>query len=255
MPDVESIQRLFVRALADPAFQRHGTRMGTWDVSRGCEDPQPVTQWSRSTGKAKNLGRKGVKPAPMIELTLLTPCRRCEHCLKRHAWLWSGRARTETEAASRTWFITLTASMDRHYWIDRVCSTRVGNFDGLTRSEKFREQAKVYGAEVTKWLKRLRKETGHRFRYLQVTEIHDGIDTAPEMRGRPHVHLLLHEYPGQPVRKEVIQRQWKMGFSTAKLVDNERQAAWYVSKYISKAVEVRTRASTGYGNSSQDMNM
>lgn len=198
------------------------------------------------TGLAKNLRRPGYT-VPVIELVLLTPCRSCPTCLRRHARLWAGRAREETEVSARTWFGTLTCRPDVHVWIDQSCATRKRDFWEQPLGKKFAAQAEVLGAEVTKYLKRIRKESGHKLRYLLVTELHDGEKTSDFMRGRPHIHMLLHEFAGQPLRKEMLERQWPHGFTNFRLVNSSTSAAWYVSKYISKASEARTRASLGYG--------
>lgn len=245
MTDVESIQRLFAKAIGSDSFSRLGPRRGVWDISRGCEDPLPVTKFSRATGLAKNIAN-GRRPT-MIEIVLLTPCRRCGTCLRKHAWHWSGRAATETERASRTWFGTLTCSPERHFWIDRACSTRQWDFAGRSQQQQFAERAQVLGIEVTKYLKRIRKNSGCQIRYLSVCEIHDGKDTSADMRGRPHIHMLVHEYAGQPVQKALLDASWKWGFSRWRLVKGNREAAWYVTKYVSKSMDVRVRASIGYG--------
>lgn len=246
LTDVETIQRTFVKALHSDSFTRHGLRRGTWDVSRDCEKPVPVTLHSRATGLIRNLTRNGVKPVPGIELTLLTPCRRCRVCLGKKARLWRYRALTEIESAERTWFGTLTCNPDAHYWIDSVCSTRKRDFWSLPHEKKFAEQATVLGAEVTKYLKRIRKNSGNPFRYLLVTEIHNSRETSDDMRGRPHQHLLLHEFPGLPIRKSVLDSAWHHGFSQWRLT-RDQEAAWYVSKYISKSTDARVRASLNYG--------
>jgi len=241
--DVETIQRLFVDAMSTDSFTRHGSRMGTWDISGSCEDPVPVTHHSRASGLAKSL-RKGAKMPPGIELVMLTPCRQCPSCLKYIAWFWRGRAQTEIEAASRTWMITLTARPDVHVWIDHECSTRQRNFWGSPPAKIFAERSKVFGEEVTKYLKRLRKQSRAKLRYLLIAETHDGADTSDFMRGRPHFHMLLHEV-GMQVPKRLIQGQWQHGFSDVKLADHG--ASWYVSKYITKAKQARVRASLRYG--------
>lgn len=247
MTDVERIQRTFVKALgADDGFERHGLRRGTWDVSRDCERPVPVTMTSRATGLARNISRKGVKGPPMIELNMLTPCRKCPTCLRKRAALWRGRAITEIEASERTWFGTLTCSPERHFWLDTLCASKVGNFGQLPWEEKFKHQSAALGIEVTKYLKRVREASGCPFRYLLVTEIHNGERTSEEMKGRPHLHMLLHEFPGSPLRKATLEKQWKLGFTSWRLT-KDKEAAWYVSKYISKANDARTRASLGYG--------
>jgi len=61
------------------------------------------------------------------------------------------------------------------------------------------------------------------------------------------MHILLHEFAGQPVLKKTLDQSWNHGFSQWRLT-RDLQAAWYVSKYISKAMDVRTRASIGYGS-------
>lgn len=246
--DIEIIQSLFVRAMQDETgFTRHGSRMGTWDISRGCEAPKPRTLHSRQTGRLK-LVRIGKIP-PGIELVLLTPCRRCQTCLKRHARLWRERAFIEIQESERTWFGTLTLSPDEHIRVDHLAATRERDFWSLSPDKKFAARKKVIGREITLYLKRLRKEGGVPFRYLCVYETHNSEDTSDFMRGRPHMHFLLHEFAG-PIRKRSLDAQWKLGFSKWKLTDG-MEAAWYVSKYISKAVDARVRASLRYGNPDQ----
>lgn len=248
--DAEAIQRLFVAAMSDEAFERRGSRLGVWDVSRGCEDPVKVTYASRATGLAKNLRKPGYR-VPVIEMVLLTPCRSCPTCLKRHARLWAGRAASECEAGVRTWFGTLTLRPDVHVWIDQLCATRKRDFWTLPIGKKFAAQSEVLAQEITKYLKRVRKQSGARIRYLCVTEVHDGPSTSDFMRGRPHVHLLLHEGPGPQLTKSVLESQWRHGFTQFRLVNSSNHAAWYISKYVSKASEARTRASLGYGKLSR----
>lgn len=233
-------------AMATDRFERIGNRRGIYDVSLDCDNPVPVTKVSRATGLAKNLRKPGYKPA-MIELVYLTPCRRCDVCLRREARLWRNRALNEIQAATRTWFGTLTCTPERHHAVDIVCSTRKRDFWMLSPDKKFAEQTKVVGKEVTDFLKRVRKNSGQRFRYLLVAERHASLRTSDEMYGRPHFHILLHEYEAMPVRKAVLEAGWKWGFSSWKLTDSG--GAFYVAKYISKAMDVRTRASIGYGNS------
>lgn len=247
MADVENLQRSFVRGLAaDNGFDRHGNRVATWDVSNGCEKPIPVVQWSRSTGLAKNLRKPGYT-VPVIEITYLTACRSCAVCLWKTARLWRNRAINELDAAERSWFGTLTVRPEQHIWLDHTCTRRFADFRQRPPAGQFVCQVKVLGAEVTKYLKRLRKEGGHPFRYLLVVEKHNSEDTSDFYRGRPHLHILVHEFAGKPLRKEMLQRQWPHGHSAFKVVDHNGKAAWYVSKYISKAGEARMRASLHYG--------
>lgn len=244
--DVEAIQRLFVEAMASDTFTRHGSRSGTWNLAQGCEEPVPVTLHSRATGLAKNITPRKWKPIPMIELVLLTRCRHCGWCLKRKSWEWATRAETEIERAQRTWFGTLTFRPDEHIRLEYVAMTKIGNFASLAPRKKFELLTNETGREVTLFFKRLRKNNPLcHIRYLAVTEIHNSDRTSPEMRGRPHIHLLVHEFPGQLLTKRALEAEWSLGFQNWKLAD--KGAGWYVSKYVSKASEARVRASLRYG--------
>ncbi|AXH74992.1 MAG: replication initiator protein [Microviridae sp.] len=241
--DVESIQRLFAEAMSSETFDRHGTRLGTWDISGTCDKPVPITHYSRASGLAKSLS-KGAKMPPGIGITLLTPCRQCEACLKFIAYHWRMRAQTELQAAQRTWMVTFTCRPDFHVWIDHVCATRKGNFWAQPPDKIFAARTKVFGEEITKYLKRLRKQSGAKIRYLLIAETHDGLATSDFLRGRPHFHMLLHETETK-LSKSFIQGQWHHGHTGCKLADSG--ASWYVSKYITKAKQARVRASLRYG--------
>lgn len=119
------------------------------------------------------------------------------------------------------------------------------------------------------------------FRYLLIAEAHDSEATSEEMKGRPHFHILLHEQiagalvVGEPIRAlsdghdgEMIRRyyktrkgwlpgvfaaddsflrtQWTYGHTKFQLASSANSAA-YVCKYLTKALNVRVRASQGYG--------
>lgn len=246
--DVERIQRTFVDALSSESFERHGLRRGTWDVSLDCETPVPVQLYSRATGLVKNLSKHGVRAVPGIELNLLTPCRRCPVCLRRKARHWRERAIAEITQSNRTWFGTLTTRPDFDVWLDQLAASKTRNFWSADEVKKFEPRARVLGTEVTKYLKRVRKNSGCQFRYLLVTELHASANTAAEKFMRPHVHILLHEFAGQPIAKRLLDAAWGHGHCQWRLVADIR-AAWYVSKYISKASSARVRASLDYGQS------
>jgi len=241
--DVERLQRIFSEHMHEESFTRIGARRGTWDISGTCDKPVPVTHFSRASGLAKNLA-KGAKMPPMMELIMFTPCRQCESCLKYIGYHWRSRAQVELQEAKRSWMVTFTGSPDFHVWIDHACATRERDFWGQPPDKIFAARAKVYGQEITKFLKRLRKETKAGLRYLLIAETHDGADTSPFLRGRPHYHMLLHETDLR-VSKRVIQAQWSHGFTDVILADSG--SAWYVSKYITKAKQARVRASLRYG--------
>lgn len=245
--DVERIQRLFAIASDSDTFERIGARRANWHISGSCERPVPVSLHSRQTGLAKNLSKAGAKAPPGIELNLFTRCRRCEACLRYTSWLWRSRAVYECEEADKTWFVTFTASPDWHIRCDHDCATRERNFWGQPPDKIFAARSKVMGREMTLFMKRLRKQTRSRIRYLLVTEQHDSAETSEFMRFRPHLHMLLHVEAGSAntVTKRDIEDQWPHGHVKAKLCGPE--AAWYVCKYISKSMNARVRASIGYG--------
>lgn len=113
------------------------------------------------------------------------------------------------------------------------------DFDALSPHEQFMERMTEIGREVTLYLKRVRKESGARVRYLLVAEAHK--------TGLPHLHILVHEAsPDKPVRHKTLEGQWKLGFTRFKLAHDVKTAS-YVCKYISKALLARVRASLRYG--------
>lgn len=169
-------------------------------------------------------------------------CRRCDPCLRARAAKWRHRAIVEIDAATRTWFGTLTLRPEEHYrcvlLADRVLRRGGERFEDLSADDQFRRRHEVVSAEITKWLKRVRKESGAPLRYCLVAEAHKN--------GLPHYHLLVHESAmDRPVTVRCLQNQWKLGFSAFKLAD--KQAAFYVTKYLMKAAMNRVRASTRYG--------
>lgn len=156
--------------------------------------------------------------------------------------MWMARSAQEFEWSSRTWMITFTltapeqlkleyqADIERH----GKCSVPLLS---LPAHERFYVLAQQGAGLLTKYFKRLRENTGENFRYLLVAERHKS--------GLPHWHALLHEY-GNPILKRTIQENWKLGFTTCKLVSDARGCA-YVSKYLGKDNGGRVRASVGYG--------
>jgi len=172
-------------------------------------------------------------------------CRQCPQCLRTRAALWRGRARSEiADAPGRTWFGTLT--LTPHWQFRAKCEARSMyarrggvDFDRVPAKEQFTVLCRIIGREVTLYLKRLRKNSGARIRYVLVFEAHKS--------GDPHMHILLHE-ADVPLRHKLLADQWRLGFSKFNLVQDTRAAA-YVCKYLSKSAIARIRASVNYGAS------
>ena len=120
---------------------------------------------------------------------------------------WTGRAITEYQQAARTLFGTFTMSPDEHYLLDaRAQVGRWGHpktgrpksmFSVLSPEDIFTARARQFGEELQRYMKRIRKGDAEHpsphVRYLLIAEMHDSEKTSPEMKGRPHFHILLHE--------------------------------------------------------------
>lgn len=172
------------------------------------------------------------------------PCRKCAQCLEVRKNRWGARAAAETLSSHRTWFGTLTWRPECRTRISALARRRSlsrgwGVWEGIPSEHQFRFLWEMAGRDVTLWLKRVRKETGIRFRYCAVVEKHKD--------GFPHVHLLLHEQDGE-IKKRTLDGHWRVGFSQFRLVPNgDVRPAFYVAKYLAKHSEARIRASGSYG--------
>lgn len=172
-----------------------------------------------------------------LVLEVMTRCRKCADCLDNRRRFWTARAMEEFKLqpeGMRTWFVTLTYSPQERFQLLLRARLKYGG-------EDFAALARASGVYVTRFFKRLRKNTGMKFRYLVVHEQHAD--------GFPHVHMLVHESTGHVTKREV-QREWPFGFTVVKLADIK--TARYVCKYVSKDAMARVRASINYGRSKQN---
>lgn len=183
-----------------------------------CDDPVHVHRSIRAGGLDRSLA-----------VTAYRPCRRCSKCLQFRAMQWRERAMAEIESAPRTWMVTLTFSPVHLAGILAEC--------GGDHSPRAIDAAAY--RHVQRFFKRIRKTTRQRFRYFAVFE-------RGEETGRAHYHVLMHEI-GRPISKAMIERQWRSHVH-CRLVASTRGAASYVSKYATKSLDVRVRASSHYGH-------
>lgn len=186
------------------------------------------------------VGRNTAIPTT-VEMTV--KCRKCDWCREQRRRLWAARALHETKVSIRTWFGTITLSPDEQVRAASRARMKLAaqgiDFDSLPRSEQFLLRHANIQPAITKWLKRVRKQSKAKFRYLLVAEHHK--------TGLPHYHILVHECdPATPVRKGLLQAQWPHGFTSFKLVSDPK-AATYVCKYLAKTSLARVRASSRYG--------
>jgi hypothetical protein len=152
------------------------------------------------------------------------------------------------KVAPRTWFGTLTFAPELQYRAKCAVSLRLADrassWDELDDDTAFGLVAQELGKDITRFIKRLRK-AGAVFRYCLVTEAHKS--------GLPHFHMLVHETAdADPVRHKILAEKWQAGFSSWKLAEGPA-AAHYVTKYLTKSLRARIRASEGYGTSSPDL--
>jgi hypothetical protein len=119
----------------------------------------------------------------------------------------------------------------------------------LTISELYQQICTQVRPELQRFLKRIRKNSGAKVRYMIVAEPHNSEETAPERRGLPHWHLFVHETSGS-VTKRQLSSAWRYGFSHFRLVDHEDYLVpWYICKYLTKGdTYSRILNSKQYGN-------
>lgn len=168
-----------------------------------------------------------------MEVSALVPCRRCAKCLQFRQMKWRERAIWEMDrayyAGRRTWFVTLT--FDPIHLCGILMEARSSSIKDIERAAYKHAQ---------RYFKRLRK-LRCQFRYLAVYEL-------GEKSGRPHYHIFLHENGSRPVLKETIESEWRSNVH-ARLVGSEEadRNASYLTKYTTKSLDIRPRASARYG--------
>lgn len=206
-----------------------------WNVAGACQCPQTVVRTGRPfRHHAARVGRSKI-----LVMEVTASCRRCVKCLALRASIWTRRAMSEVGRSTRTWFGTLTLS-PQEQMVNTMRARQLNpSFGSESEEARFKMLVAAAGPLVTKYLKRVRKEAGTRFRYMVVAERHKS--------GLPHFHILVHEMSlDGPVRKETLRSQWQHGFSRWKLAD--RWSARYVCKYLAKEAGARVRASRFYGD-------
>lgn len=229
---------------AGKGAERKSLSVLEWDISGRCTQPYVLELAGRpdpGLGGRHVVVRPGERHTLYADLTV--PCRACAACLRARRRLWTQRAIVETRSSARTWFVTLTLSPDAHVLMRYRALQRLRrasvNIDVLTEDEQQAEVHNEIGAEITKYIKRVRKNSAAPMRYLCAAEKHKS--------GLPHYHLLIHEqFNDKPIRWKTLAQAWRLGFGTWKLVDDSLSVA-YVCKYLSKSTRARVRASCRYG--------
>lgn len=247
--DTTPMHRDQILRLVQEATANGGVRLSRtvweWNVAGRCESPVTRERYARKDRKGQdrwNHWEPG-RDEPM-RLILHVPCRKCSHCLRLRRNEWVARIRIEQARSDRTWFGTLTLSAEEHLHarLRRAAMLRRKgtDFDSLAPKVRYDELCLEVGAMLTRYFKRLRKQSGSSLKYVAVFEAHKS--------GLPHLHVLLHEYDGRPVRKTALDGQWPHGFTHWRLVtpDGVAAAPSYVAKYLTKG-GAKVRASLRYG--------
>ena len=216
------------------------------DKSGNCENPVSMVLRSAHPVQGDPDPAQAIVPIKNADhADLLVRCRKCDRCRAAKSRYWRERMISEMRNTSgRVWFSTLTLSPESQF--QSLCATvsrlkrRGVIYDDLSADEKFAELTAMIYKKVQLYLKRLRKQ-GCGVRYCFVFE--------PHKSGLPHIHGLLCEASGEPLRHRLLNEQWRLGFSQFKLVaeGEETRAAFYVAKYLTKYGVSRMRASSRFG--------
>ncbi len=194
-----------------------------------CDSPVPVA-----------FSKKGKDAGAPVEINMFGPCRKCARCLQFRQMKWRQRAITEIvrthNAGRRSWWITLTFSPQHLAGIIAEAKVASGGWADIADIDRAAYR------HVQGYLDRLRKASKTAFRYLAVYE-------RGEESGRSHYHLLLHEVGPRPVLKRTIEDRWRSHVHARLVHVTGRTSglATYITKYATKTVEIRPRASLHYG--------
>lgn len=243
----DKLHHTTVSALYKSAMAAGGTRRSLmrieWPIAGNCEDPLTRIFFARP-GETKDIAVTRNTPVP-LQVDLDVRCRKCPKCLRFRQQQWAAKAIYEYRSSYRTWRCTFTFSPAKHDDIrDRIRLTygkKGEDFDCFSESEQFRLRHGACSKLLTLWLKRVRKNSGAKLRYLIVLEAHQS--------GLPHYHAVLHEPEHEErVTKRCLEHAWPYGFTRfALLPDDESGLATYACKYLSKSLLARVRASQAYG--------
>lgn len=239
--------RLFLRALNGGAV-RDGLSSCTWSVHGDCEFPEHIEVVGRPRTHGGDPFRADkffsfVGRSATVIVRLSTRCRKCHHCRRHRTSQWRYRILTEYKRAARTWVGTLTLSPERQYYslveARAEALARGVPWQSLSAEERFQRHALFQLKEVTRYVKRFRKECKVPFRYFVVTERHKS--------GLPHFHMLVHETTLRPIKHKTLSDQWNWGFERWRLADENPRSVTYVAKYLTKDMLSRVRSSQHYG--------
>lgn len=198
-------------------------------------------------------------------------CRICDRCLEAKSSYWCCRAEREFSESAVTWMMTITLSPDEHARLDVAAMKRWhARETGRAPSPKEFLQCRmsVFREWFYLWLRAVegRGRSAWKRSYCCVVEVHDSEKTSAGMRGRPHLHVLIHErFVGalfDPDDYEIAvendrevcrladdsrpRKLWPKGFTKIVRCDDQ-EAVTYVMKYLHLSIGYRVGASFHYG--------
>lgn len=259
---------------ASVRFFRDGKMSRTMyeDVAGDCLDPRFRVMHGRAEAKTRTRIVTKLDAPEFMEFDVR--CRKCENCLKARAYHWAKRAEKEYRNAHRTWMGTLTLAPEVLSRAKAIVNTTLREKgvapETLTQRELFLELDKLMYREFQKRFDLLRKTYWRPLLYLAVTEVHRG---GGSHHGEPHWHVLLHEFTPSgeltydpyfsgyrwnsdlKAKQKVSDPFWLAGFQHWKLKKKPSDPGYnpreddptYVTKYLSKDLAARVRASKFYG--------
>lgn len=232
--------KLFLKLLA---YRTAPTRVDVpWEPF--CDNPVSIHRAKRASETTMS-----------VEANLKAPCRVCPKCLQFRQMKWRERAINELNQCQakggRSWWTTLTfdevhlsmvRTEARKLPLPRVRSSG-DPADDRKRAEAARVERAAY-AHLQRYFKRLRVVGKAGFRYLAIFEL-------GEKHGRGHYHVLFHETRA-PLSSRLLEGQWR-SISQPRLVrDQSNGLAGYLTKYLTKSLGTRPRASVRYGDLKSD---
>ncbi len=163
--------------------------------------------------------------AGLLRVPITVPCGSCLGCRLERSRQWAIRCVNEASLHENNSYVTLTY-----------------------RNEDLPEDMSLNKRHFQLFMKRLRKNAGHKIRYFHCGEYGDE-------NGRPHYHACLfgHDFEDKTLWKikkgiplyvsQELEEQWQLGFCTVGAVTYQSSA--YVARYILKKV-TGTRAQSHY---------
>lgn len=219
------------RGIGNGAVQLSATTW-EWHCEADCQGSFVKEEYALTVSELPGgINKFGNPTGAGVTLTRYSRCNKCENCLRHRRQLWTERAKAEIAASARTWFGTLTLNPEEHSIVGMKCT-----------EDTFENRHRIVGKYVTDFLKRIRKGKPP-IRFMLVAEAH-----KLALNGLPHYHMLIHEVGvGEYVHRRELEENWRFGFTKWKLLE-DRYAAPYLCKYLSKSAQARVRASLHYGS-------